>query len=1124
MFFSISPFHGFAVVSEQNPPPQETQSENTGAAVSPSTLPEPSLDPSPEPSGSSEPESSIPPEPSSTIEPAPENTKEPEPSASIIPQATGPSPTLPLMLHTEQNSEPPVEAMALSPTILDISMASIMIDETGATGKDPVGTDIAETVLNPLGYIITGSTTNNQATIAASTSVTLQNTNISPDISKNTYALRIADGASVSIVLDGSNTLKSGDAFAGLDVRAATVTIGGSGSLNASGGEGRYTSNGDMWIQSGSGGAGIGGIGTSTINITGGTIRAYGMRGGAGIGGNGAPANDGGATTGCSAGTVRISGGTVYANGGDGASPGAWGGSSGGAGIGSGYRGAKTGNQISLTGGRITASGGGRSDAIGGGAVSVTNADILAYAGEEASALAGNLSISSSASIEGYSDGTLFPVYDKNEPEGTGVLAPMLNIVLKQRANIESPLNVTLTPAAGGAVSLTLPAKQKGFVKTVGAGTWKISTENVAQAPQADPYSDLFTTDYARVTAVPYIDPLTLKDVVFVRDDGSDANDGATAQTAFQTLEKAYLALKPGGTVVVCGKMNINIFSGSLNKVFTKPSTVTSVYAGTDYRQTNDAQFWGTGSPIMMCADTTFQSIYLNNGNCTYYANGYHLTMGLGVTTNYTTIPGWGDYYPSVYGDCYFNSGEGVNTSGIAVISLASGTFTKAAGGAYTMKGGEQLIITGTATADNIWNFDKITVGSNDTSAYFKITNGGIDPAGVKDIEVVSGSTMEFTAPVLGGADAPVTGDFIGGGTLKLPALSVLVIPGTVSNTTVLDLGGYATLAPGTFVASADKDSAGTFVLPTNTERKLEKTIENDKAVWRIAQADPEPTPTPSPTPSSSPTASPSSSPTPSPTLSPTPTASPIDETVVVIDVPPVPGGRVDIEVPVDQIIEAINDGSGSICTDINVPHDMTAHISSIRIPQEVFAAAKQHHTALCFQVIDEGTGRLLYRWDFMEITGTASDVDIALEIMPIEDAPDINAALAPGSLVISTKHEGKLPGMADLTIYVGDKYKPGDVLDFYYYDNGTLEPIRMGLVVDANGYVKVTLSHCCEYILQQRQAPPPTGTRPPAEARGNRAAQTGDTENLLPLVLLAISSGAILYGSIRKRKKVKNH
>jgi|GEM_PF-1419566 len=176
-----------------------------------------------------------------------------------------------------------------------------------------------------------------------SANVTLSNLNISCELDS---PFKIADNSTgnVNITLAGENSLVStNDAGAGLqksgDGSSGTLTIAGSGSLTATGGE--Y-------------GAGIGGGGYgagSNITISGGIVTATGgssdNRGGAGIGGGG----------GYGAGSnITISGGIVTATGGSG----------GGAGIGGGCYGA--GSNITISGGIVTATGGGGGGAgIGGG-------------------------------------------------------------------------------------------------------------------------------------------------------------------------------------------------------------------------------------------------------------------------------------------------------------------------------------------------------------------------------------------------------------------------------------------------------------------------------------------------------------------------------------------------------------------------------------------------------------------------------------------------------------------------------------------------------------------------------------------------------------------------------------
>ncbi|WP_321027622.1 S-layer homology domain-containing protein [Eisenbergiella sp.] len=180
------------------------------------------------------------------------------------------------------------------------------------------------------------------------------------DVSSTNYAcaFAVAAGGTANIALTGTNTLASGRYRAGLEVpESATLTIGGNGSLNATGG-----GNG-AGIGGGNGGSG------GTIEIKGGTVEATGSSGGAGIGGG----------NGGSGGTIEIKGGTVEATGSYG---GAGIGGSGGAGIGGGNSG--SGGTIEISGGEVTANGGYGGAGIGGdsgGNITIHSGTVNAYGG-----------------------------------------------------------------------------------------------------------------------------------------------------------------------------------------------------------------------------------------------------------------------------------------------------------------------------------------------------------------------------------------------------------------------------------------------------------------------------------------------------------------------------------------------------------------------------------------------------------------------------------------------------------------------------------------------------------------------------------------------------------------------
>ena len=188
-----------------------------------------------------------------------------------------------------------------------------------------------------------GGRTTNTLTIEGGTTaakVTLHNVNI------DASGAAVSVSGDVELIISGTNTLQSGWGHAGVEKADdnGTLTISGSGTLNAYGGES---------------GAGIGSgsqKGCSNIEIESGIINAHGGQWGAGIG-SGNVGNRPGVLGGS---YITINGGDVTAYGGSEA-----------AGIGGGFKG--NGKDITINGGTVHAESGGGSGpvaAIGGGRVS----------------------------------------------------------------------------------------------------------------------------------------------------------------------------------------------------------------------------------------------------------------------------------------------------------------------------------------------------------------------------------------------------------------------------------------------------------------------------------------------------------------------------------------------------------------------------------------------------------------------------------------------------------------------------------------------------------------------------------------------------------------------------------
>jgi len=230
------------------------------------------------------------------------------------------------------------------------------------------------TIQDDADVIVTGNNAGSERRItvaddAKDVIITLEDVTIS-GLNLGQSALSLGNGAEVTLMLAGTNILTGGNDCASIQTTGATLTIYGTGSLTANGGDssagiggsngssgGTITINGGtVTVMGGGNGAGIGGGNNGAggdITINGGTVTVYGSGWGAGIGGGIYSAG----------GDITITGGTVSVLA-----------SSLGVGIGGGGNGGESdkvggaGGNVSISGGIVTVFG---YCGIGGGAYSV---------------------------------------------------------------------------------------------------------------------------------------------------------------------------------------------------------------------------------------------------------------------------------------------------------------------------------------------------------------------------------------------------------------------------------------------------------------------------------------------------------------------------------------------------------------------------------------------------------------------------------------------------------------------------------------------------------------------------------------------------------------------------------
>ena len=241
-------------------------------------------------------------------------------------------------------------ATAVVPELVGLTVNGRDIAYLGGNGWEYAAPDVM--LSSDMDYVVSGVAANVRLRVAANAAVTLDGVSI--DCSQSGISPFEAGAGTVSVILEGENTLVAGENSAGLAVEElAQVAISGEGSLAASGGTGA----------AGIGGSRLAAVGA--VSIAGGSVSATGGDYGAGIGSG----------RGGSGGRFEISGGTVAATGG-----------SGGPGIGGGDEGANA--VVEIKSGKVTATGGWTAAGIGGGnnakgnSVSISGGEVVAKGGQ----------------------------------------------------------------------------------------------------------------------------------------------------------------------------------------------------------------------------------------------------------------------------------------------------------------------------------------------------------------------------------------------------------------------------------------------------------------------------------------------------------------------------------------------------------------------------------------------------------------------------------------------------------------------------------------------------------------------------------------------------------------------
>ena len=241
-----------------------------------------------------------------------------------------------------------------------------------------------------------------------------------------------------------------------------------------------------------------------------------------------------------------------------------------------------------------------------------------------------------------------------------------------------------------------------------------------------------------------------------------------------------------------------------------------------------------------------------------------------------------------------------------------------------------------------------------------------------------------------------------------------------------------------------------------------------------------------------------------------------------------------------DSSDEDSSDDNNAVTEDTDEPADIKVEKSD-NIDVYNFIDAVNTGADVVIPVTDSN-GKELYRWtfenndiDLSKIEGMTS-LDLTVEFTTAKDEKIQSLVNSVGKAVFIEipNYNGDLPGKATLTVPVDKKYKNGQKVYLYYYNEktNTVEKASDALTV-TNGTVDVELGHCSVYFLSDKAdiemkktenkpaTTPNAKPNTPAAQKPAKAPKTGDTA--LPIVwLFVIALGGLT--SIYEIKKLKRN
>ena len=260
------------------------------------------------------------------------------------------------------------------------------------------------------------------------------------------------------------------------------------------------------------------------------------------------------------------------------------------------------------------------------------------------------------------------------------------------------------------------------------------------------------------------------------------------------------------------------------------------------------------------------------------------------------------------------------------------------------------------------------------------------------------------------------------------------------------------------------------------------------------------------------------------------------DNTVTVIIPAAKAGGTVVLEVKENENKDEVKDENKDEVKDENKDEVKDENKDEIqvndctKVENQIFVDAVNKGLDVVIPVVDD-KGNELYTWTFdnenidLTVLDKIGSLDLTVNFVTAKEKKIQSSVnhLGKAMFIEIPNYDGKLPGKATLTVPVGNKYKNGDKVYLYYYNEKTGKVEKVGdAITVTNNKVSITIDHCSVYFLSDKDD---VATKDSAKnvANTNKKPTSAKTsDNAMPIVwLFALILGAgITSYEIKKMTK----